>query len=48
MGSLPEPVHGIRIAIDRGGTFTDVSNEAHSDIPLLTEDAVRCNSPRSR
>lgn len=25
MGSLPEPVRGIRIAIDRGGTFTDVS-----------------------
>ncbi|KAJ9133754.1 5-oxoprolinase (Hydantoinase B/oxoprolinase) [Pleurostoma richardsiae] len=23
MGSLPEPVQGIRIAIDRGGTFTD-------------------------
>ncbi|KAI4596366.1 hypothetical protein KJ359_005495 [Pestalotiopsis sp. 9143b] len=23
MGSLSEPVRGIRIAIDRGGTFTD-------------------------
>lgn len=28
MGSLSEPVRGIRIAIDRGGTFTDVSEHS--------------------